>query len=314
MNLDFEVLQPKAKNLLFASILDDPNYRPHSDDLLEYEGNVTIGDIFNSNVYFGKNSIYRNWYLSITGSRLGQREQMVKISLRFDPSTLLYVLIVNGEAKWKSKAFYQGGSFLLRFKLFDSTEFELDFRHASSFIALSSPTSGDNYKKYQFTLRLAQKEIKELRKMSDYHSLGNPQNARSNSHGGGNDPNNRIGAIIGSLRSPLSVTIPSTSMRTFDRSTRTVYMIRSVSADREQVLVERRFSDFLQLDAILRGSLGRQQLPPKYPGLPKKVYNPFLNQFDQAFLTTRRVALEKYLQYLLTNPKVRPFSHFSKLN
>jgi hypothetical protein len=313
MNLDFEVLQPKAKNLLLASILEDRNYQPHSDDLLEYEGNLTTGDIFNSNVYFGKNSIYRNWYLSIAGSRLGQREQMAKISLRFDPSTSVYVLIVNGEAKWKSKAVYQSGSYLLQFKLFDSTEFELDFRHASSFIALPSPTSSDKYKKYQFTLHLAQKEIKELRKMPDYHSLGNPQNARSNSHGGENGSNNRIGAIIGRLRPPLSVTIPSTSMRTFDESTRTVYMIRSVSADREQVLVERRFSDFLQLDAIIRGSLGRQQLPPKYPVLPKKVYNPFLNQFDQSFLTTRRVALEKYLQYLLTNPKVRLFSPFPTL-
>ena len=69
---------------------------------------------------------------------------------------------------------------------------------------------------------------------------------------------------------------------------------------RRLVIVERRFSEFVILDASLRSLVGATTMTElNIPSLPPKVYNPLVDQASEDFLHGRREALESYLASVL---------------
>jgi len=71
--------------------------------------------------------------------------------------------------------------------------------------------------------------------------------------------------------------------------------------------IERRFSDFVSLDLLVRAAT-EPHLLSSLPLLPSKVYNPLVDQNSDAFISTRKDALQSFLQALLNNGKIVHYS------
>lgn len=71
----------------------------------------------------------------------------------------------------------------------------------------------------------------------------------------------------------------------------------------DEITVYHRYSEFDLLDKCIKSQLDGH-LRSSLPSLPGKVWNPFVNQFDEDFLQTRRLALQRFLVTLLGNSKV----------
>lgn len=102
---------------------------------------------------------------------------------------------------------------------------------------------------------------------------------------------------------PVRVLIPSARTLTMHGKTIAVYKVCCETNTKEQVAVERRYSDFQYLNTMVTGHTG-QHLRPTLPKIPARVINPFYDQTNEWFINTRRQALESYLQNLLANNKV----------
>lgn len=77
----------------------------------------------------------------------------------------------------------------------------------------------------------------------------------------------------------------------------------------DEITVYHRYSEFDLLDKCIKSQLDGH-LRSSLPNLPGKVWNPFVNQLDEDFLQTRRLALQRYLVTLLGNSKVIIFIYF----
>jgi hypothetical protein len=82
-----------------------------------------------------------------------------------------------------------------------------------------------------------------------------------------------------------------------------VYQICCHLESGEKLFIERRYSDFQNLNTIIMGQTGRH-LRSTLPSLPGKILNPFLDQTTDSFIQARRDGLQRYLKQLLTNSKV----------
>lgn len=104
-------------------------------------------------------------------------------------------------------------------------------------------------------------------------------------------------------RIPMHISIPDT--RTFHDGNRqvTMYQIYAQSGSSGKAIVERRFSDFVILDKIVR-NLTDGKLHQYLPKLPEKVLNPWIDQCDEAFIASRKDILQVYLCELLKHPLV----------
>ncbi|EKX40386.1 hypothetical protein GUITHDRAFT_113626 [Guillardia theta CCMP2712] len=78
-----------------------------------------------------------------------------------------------------------------------------------------------------------------------------------------------------------------------------VYVLKIVNGDR-QWLCEKRYSDFVLLDDVLRSKFWYMQVPK----LPQKKF--FFN-FDEEFISRRRKELEEYLRSLLQSEEMWQF-------
>mmetsp|Transcript_41778 Transcript_41778/g.83740 ORF Transcript_41778/g.83740 Transcript_41778/m.83740 type:complete len:143 (-) Transcript_41778:276-704(-) len=96
--------------------------------------------------------------------------------------------------------------------------------------------------------------------------------------------------------SAFIVSITGTDVRSGDRqcgvgSKHVVYVMKVINGDRSW-LCEKRYSDFIAIDNVLRSKFWYMQVPK----LPGKKY--FFN-FDEEFVDKRRGELEEYLRALL---------------
>lgn len=67
--------------------------------------------------------------------------------------------------------------------------------------------------------------------------------------------------------------------------------------------IERRYSEFVALDEIVRGHMSGH-LKDTLPSLPGRILNPFVNQTSESFIRERKMALNQYLVGLQGNNKV----------
>jgi hypothetical protein len=79
------------------------------------------------------------------------------------------------------------------------------------------------------------------------------------------------------------------------------------SSGARSLAIERRFSDFVSLDLLVRAATDPHLLA-SLPLLPSKVYNPLVDQNSDAFISTRKEALQAFLQALLNNGKIAHYS------
>lgn len=111
-------------------------------------------------------------------------------------------------------------------------------------------------------------------------------------------------------QSPFTETIPTqVSIPLYIHETDTnqkdviFYQILVKTGYGDEITVYHRYSEFDILDKCIKSQLDGH-LRSSLPSLPGKVWNPFVNQLDENFLQTRRLALQRYLVTLLGNSKV----------
>lgn len=228
--------------------------------------NYEIGDIFNSQVYFGRSTIFKTWHTNISSGTMGRREYPVKICTRYHSSLNILVLIINGEVKLKIEPKFdpQSKSFVLAFKLHDQPV-QLVGERAMSLA------------KYNFRLLVDKVELKDIKACPI---------TKKESH------------------SPRAANIPQYRTATMQSKPVILYQVFCEASNHETFMVERRYSEFDRFDHILRNNLPPHILST-LPKLPGKVFNPFVDQNEVHFISQRKERLEKYLNFLLNNETVR---------
>jgi hypothetical protein len=108
---------------------------------------------------------------------------------------------------------------------------------------------------------------------------------------------------------PSKVNIFSTNFDTINGKTVVFYQITVIPRNGEIILIERRFSEFVTLNYILR-SLTKVTDKNVLPELPSKSNYMFEDQTKISFVEHRRSGLEKYIQAIIRNPNVRFLIYF----
>lgn len=228
-----------------------------------------VGDIFGPTTYLGKRScLYRAWHFDVPAAHLGRRELSVKFTIRYNIMNSILVMIVNGEAKYKCKAIFVDKMMKIPFKLYDQ-----------DFLFTINVLFPKMY--YSFDLLFNGSKLNDLTHQVTTTNV----------------------LVTTSTTKPKTVMIPNLRTVSIGKKSVVIYQIYS-DINQERVMVEKRYSDFVRLDNILRGLFLGSHLKDTLPSLPDKVYNPFLDQGSFAFLSTRKQGLEDYLNFLLANDKV----------
>jgi hypothetical protein len=110
-------------------------------------------------------------------------------------------------------------------------------------------------------------------------------------------------------RIPMYVSIPDTRTYSEEEKQITVYQIYAKSGTYGQSIIERRYSDFAMLNKLIRAQVDGHLLQD-VPKLPVKVINPFVDQSNDAFINSRREALETFLQEILMHPVLSMYTDF----
>ena len=214
----------------------------------------------------GSQSISRAWHFRLQDEE--SRETAHKIVFRHNVATGSWVIVLDG------KPFMNG------FEPIINRKFEITFMiedHYSSVISANG-TSGV---RYSHRLIVQDKEINEIkRSMTESLSVGE--------------------------QIPEHVSIPDS--RSYSDGTKevTLYQIFIKLLNGSQIIVERRFSEFVFLRSILMSQ--KDQLIDRIPVLPGRVCAPWTDQLSSTFINDRRIALEVFLLGLLANPRVRHYT------
>jgi hypothetical protein len=282
---DFELIEPtNIENLL------KPTFRQS-----------VLLDLFHPCVLLGKGTLYRTWHVGNSTSlwetsvrSLSANEGVVaKISLRFNLITSVFVIIIDGEPKIKAKLVFDSERKAKIIFKFADIDFELYIK-----AKLSKMTC-------DFRLLFSGNEIKALNEPTI-----SPL-SRTSSRSSSNPP---VPFLFPSPTSsmdypfdsvPRDISIPSLKTCYLDKQQKKVvirYQIISEIRKGEKMMVEKRFSDFVILDKLIKGHFPDDKSIPR---LPKKIYNPFIDQTSDGFLFQRRKSLEDYLNTIISHDKVR---------
>jgi hypothetical protein len=142
-------------------------------------------------------------------------------------------------------------------------------------------------------------------------------NLNSDMRNNNNNSNNNIGGAVTSsgfsddvfestfatfrpaVDEPLSASIPSTRNVQVGDKPVTIYKIRTTAQSGKVYEVERRYSDFQELNLRVE-HLGDANMPK----VPPKIISPFSSQTKEEFINTRREQLESYIQALIVEANV----------
>jgi hypothetical protein len=287
---DFELIEPSnVENLLKST----------------FRQSILL-DLFHPCVLLGKGTLYRTWHVGNSTSlwetsvrSLSANEGVVaKISFRFNMISSIYVLIIDGEPKLKAKLTFDSERKAKIIFKFADIDFELYIK-----AKLSKMTC-------DFRLLFSGNEIRALNE-----PLSTPSVSRETSRSSSAppfplpfpSPTSSMDYPFDSM--PRDISIPSLKTCYLDKHQKQVvirYQIISEIRKGEKMMVEKRFSDFVILDRLIKGHFPDDKSIPR---LPKKVYNPFINQTSDGFLFQRRKSLEDYLNTIISHDKVRRLSY-----
>ena len=83
-----------------------------------------------------------------------------------------------------------------------------------------------------------------------------------------------------------------------------VYTVSSSVHDGPQINVKKRFSEFVDLDRLVRSAFSNSHLLSSIPSLPPKQSKLLVKHLDPHFIEGRRIGLETYLRKLLALPRI----------
>lgn len=95
----------------------------------------------------------------------------------------------------------------------------------------------------------------------------------------------------------------------YDGKKATVFYQICYNLNGQATTIERRYSEFVVLDEIVRGHISGH-LKDTLPTLPGRILNPFINQTSETFIRERKLSLNQYLVGLQGNNKVSQISPF----
>jgi hypothetical protein len=227
-------------------------------------GDVQIGNIFSSSTWTGAQTACRSWHFRSTSDDSGHENPI-----------LHKIVFRHGQVSGNWVLIVDG---ILHMKGFEpilkrsfTVAFQLDFRE-SIITAVRRSTIG-----YNHSLMIDSITMMEL-KLTENPSIGE--------------------------KLPHHISIPD--CRTYSEGTRnvTLYQILVRPESGGNIIVEKRFSEFIALGDLLKAQKDNKTLQGTLPTLPSKTVMPWVDQGSESFITERREALEKYLQVLLRNPRV----------
>lgn len=114
-----------------------------------------IGDVFDSDVMLGSGTNYRAWHVHVLASNMGRREYGVKIVFRHNPTSGVWVLIINGDIKAKHTEKTYEKEFMITFKLYGKI-FELKVTRSSTL-------------RHVYALNMDGTTVKEIREKADIY-------------------------------------------------------------------------------------------------------------------------------------------------
>ncbi len=223
-----------------------------------------VGDVFNPDTLLGLQTNCKAWHLMISPPTNLGRRE-VGCKIVFRHNYATGVWVLIINGEAKAKHAE---------KLVDN-KFALSFKHNSQQFDIS--VERNNTLKYTYTLKLEGHEVKEIREKVDI-----------------------------SLDEPLPKQVLITDVRPGKAQGKsiTLYRLCCDVGVGEKIFVERRYSEFVTLNDIVRSNTA-QHIRSTLPKLPGKVLNPFFDQTNPDFVHKRREALQNYIKDLLTNSKVR---------
>ena len=258
-------------------------------------GLEAVGDVFRSHLWPGPQTIVRIWHIKppVDPLSMGRREPPPggwKVSLRHGPSGV-YILLCNGLVFKRS------------FEQPFIRSFTIDFTLPATKRGVSIDCVGTSSIGFTHTLRLDGQEVAELRSILD-PSLGEalPHRAGITDTRCFFEGKKKVVVYQLFVEPGLTDSEETGSAAGAGGS--------SLAAGRSSMLIERRYSEFVALDLIIRAATDAHLLS-SLPSLPGKVFNPMTDQVSEAFISSRREALNAYLQQILNNGKVRHYQEVS---
>lgn len=236
-----------------------------------------IGNIFNLDTFPGLNTISRVWHFIITDQ--GINISAHKIVLRHSLCTGNWILILDGRAHMKG------------FESITKRTFEIVFEISSHRGVITAVGDSGMIRiplciGYSHSLLLEDLKIQEIKRSDENLNI-----AGDNGEG-----------------LPENVSIPDS--RTFNNGAKniTLYQICIKPYEENQIIVERRFSEFIALNILILSV--KDKFTGVLPLLPPRVYSPWIDQESSDFINLRRKLLQQYLEELLANVRIRAYTEF----
>ena len=255
------------------------------------------GDIFKPSLWPGPQTIVRYWHIKPPSDPLamGRREPPKggwKVCLRHGPSGI-WILILNGVCVKKGLEALMTRTFTITFPL-------LPTGRSFSIECVGTSSIG-----FTHTLRLEGQEVAELRTVLD-PSLGETLPRRAGITDTRCYYEGKKKIVVYQLFVEPGITGESAGAAAAANSSSTSLGSRTTSGC-GTMLIERRYSEFVSLDIIIRAATDAHLLS-SLPSLPGKVFNPMTDQSSEPFIAARKEALQLYLQQILQNGKVMHYT------
>jgi PX domain len=234
-------------------------------------GDVTVGDLFGSETLPGQQIVSRAWHFRSTEAG-GNRDSVGhKVIFRHCLSAGRWSLIIDGVP-------YKNGLETVMTRKFE-VSFSIDTSHKAVIVATAKNgiRSGFSHR-----MTLDDIEVLEMKRNAGCLNVGD--------------------------KPPEHISIPDTRLFNDGIKDVTLFQIFIKPFQGGQIIAERRFSEFLLLSKLI-GTL-KDVLAGVLPVLPRRVFTPWTDQHSAEFINQRRIALQCYLQSLLSNSRICTYSEF----
>jgi hypothetical protein len=233
-------------------------------------GEVKVGDIFRQNTLPGPNIFSRTWHF-LSVEQGNPEKSGHKVILRHCFSSGKWCLIVDGLPHMRGFEPIVNRKFEIRFSV-NSIE---------NAVITSNRKSGMTVG-FSHSLTVGDLEFQEIKRTMECLNVGD--------------------------KPPEHVSIPDTRLFNDGVKDVTLFQIFIKPFQGGQIIAERRFSEFIQLNKLIIGLKDRHA--GTLPLLPRRVFTPWTDQQSKGFIDERRLALQTYLQSLLSNTRVCTYSEF----
>lgn len=233
-------------------------------------GEVKVGDIFRQNTSPGPNTFSRSWHF-LSAEQGNPANAGHKVVLRHCYYSGKWCLIVDGLPHMRGFEPIVKRNFQILFSI-NSIENAVITANRKNGMTVG----------FSHNLSVGELEIEEIKRTTGCLNVGD--------------------------KPPEHVSIPDTRLFNDGIKDVTLFQIFIKPFQGGQIIAERRFSEFILLNKLIIALKDRHA--GTLPLLPRRVFTPWTDQQSKEFIDERRVALQNYLQSLLSNSRVCTYSEF----